>query len=451
MLLLFGSNHLSTPVAMREKMAIGPDRLAEALDRLLAFDEISEAMILSTCNRVELLVRSTDGLQGGTGAVQEFIHRRQSVTREQFERYGYRFVEGEAVQHLFRVACGLDSMILGEAQIQGQVKQAYLAAKAHRATGPLLDRLLQHCLATAKRVRTETGISRHPVSVAFAAAQLARRIFGDLHGRRALLLGAGKMGGLVARYLKRGGVESLTVSSRTYRNAVLAAEKTGGRAVYWEEGLARLGEVDIVVSCTAAPERILDRSAIEAAVRGRRGVPLFLIDIAVPRDIDPEVDELEHVYLYDIDALQGVIDSNLDERRRAAEQAQKLIVKEVSRFQHWRDSQDLVPVIVALREKMMAIGRAEIDRHRSKLEAPGGDPALAAEELTRAVIQKILHRPIRVIRDSIENDESSESAELVRRIFGLDEPGRAERGKGKGDDGAERRGPRRLLKGGKHD
>jgi glutamyl-tRNA reductase len=455
MLVLVGSNHRSAPVEIRERMSFPLERLGEAHRTLLALDGIEEGFILSTCNRVEVLVRSELGMHTTMKAVKDFLAERHRLSREELDRYTYQMVGPKAVEHLFHVAAGLDSMILGEPQILGQVKQAYKMARGHRTAGPILDRLLQHCLATAKKVRTETGISRHAVSVAFAVVELARRIFGDLEGRRALLLGAGKMSDLVARHLAGNGVRELVVASRTYNHAVAAAARVGGKATNWEDGLAELAKVDIVVSCTGAAQLVLTRKDIARALRGRRGGPLFLIDIAVPRDIEPAANELDNVYLYDIDGLQNVVFENMEERQAAAELARTMIVTEVAAFDRWCETQRVKPVIVSLRETLHDVGRQEIDRFRRKLGPMQPEQEQAVEELTRAVIQKILHRPIRHLRSAVQRGDVKSCAKLYQEIFGIDrgaaplqpeleaEPAESE--------DPSRPGPRRLLQGGKED
>jgi glutamyl-tRNA reductase len=455
MLILVGLNHRSAPVEIRERIAFQPEEIPEAHAALHALDGIVESMILSTCNRVELLVRSEDGLQPTLLKIKSFLAERRQLSLEDIDRYTYQLSAREAVRHLFGVASGLDSMILGEPQILGQVKKAYMLAKECAATGPVLDRLLQHCLATAKRVRADTGISRHAVSVAYAAVELARRIFGKtLKGRSALLLGAGKMSDLVAKHLVANGVERLAVASRTYNNAVAAATRVGGKAINWDEGMSRLAAADIVVSCTAATQPILGKQEIAAAMRERRRGPLFLIDIAVPRDIDPAANELDNVYLYDIDGLQGVVEVNLGERKQAAEEGRLMIAEEAELFERWRRSRQMAPMIISLRERLLGIGESEIDRFKRKLGPLQPYQERAVQELTGAVIRKILHRPIRHLRDSVERGDTAECTSLYCRIFGIKTDSPRARGcavcKPEGDD-LPKAGPRRLLKGGRDD
>jgi glutamyl-tRNA reductase len=455
MLILLGTNHQSAPLTIRERVTFGEDQIGDALSSLLSVDGIEEGMILSTCNRVEILVRSSAVAERGVESLRAFLEQQREVSRKDLARYSYHFVEREAVQHLLRVATGLDSMILGEPQILGPVRHAYHQARAHGTTGPVLERLLQHCLGAAKRLRTETGISRYAVSVAYAAVGLATKVFGDLERRKALILGAGKMGELLAKHLVSSGVSELIVASRTYNHAAASAERYGGRPVHWDDGLAQLAGVDIVVSCTGAPRTILYKKEVARALRARRREPLFMIDIAVPRDIDPAVNDLDNVYLFDIDALQGIVDANMQDRRRAAERAQRMVEDEVEVFERWQRSKQVVPVIVALRESLLTMGEGEITRLRRKLGPLDENQLRGIEELTRAVIQKVLHRPIRYLNNSAKRRDVAESVALYRAIFGLSEnPAEAKRGPeaGNGQETSPeqnpRPGPQRLIKGG---
>ncbi len=421
MLILLGSNHRSAPVAVRERMSFPLQQLPEAHRELLRLQGITEGLILSTCNRVEILARAENGAKTGSASLKRFLAEQHSMTLEEIERYTYRLLGDDAIKHLFSVASGLDSMIMGEPQILGQVKQAYHLAKEYKTLGPVLDRLMQHCLSTAKKVRTETGISRNAVSVAFAAVELARKIFGNLAGRSTLLLGAGKMGDLVGRHMVSNGVNQLLVCSRTYSHAVINAERLGGKAVHWEEGLAQLRGVDIVVSCTGAPRVILTKKDVAKSLRGRKKGPLFLIDIAVPRDIDPRTNDLDNVYLYDIDGLQGVVESNLEDRRLSAQRAKRMIAQDVALFDRWLQTQEVTPAIVSLRETLLGVGQHELSRFRAKLGQLDERQQHTVEELTRAIIQKILHRPIRRLRASVERGDMLETMALYHEIFGLEE------------------------------
>lgn len=442
MLTLVGLNHRSAPLELRERLALSGENARLALEQLRSDPAVSEAFILSTCNRVEFLVRGPT--PDGGAAIDRYLASEYGLDRTVLDRHAYRMAGRDAIRHLFRVTAGLDSMILGEPQIQGQVKEAFVASRATGATGVVLDRLLQHALSAAKRARSETGISRHAVSVASAAVKLANKIFGRLDERRVLMLGAGKMGELVARHLHRQGVAELIVCGRRFNNADRAARRFGGRAVHWDDGLDQLRSVDIVIGCTGAPRPVLTRDQVAEALRARRSGALFLIDIAVPRDIEPAVHALENVYLYDIDALESVVDDNLGERRRAAQLAQRLIDGEVDAFERWRQAQDVAPLIAALREDLLATGERELERFRNRLGPLAEGQEQALRELTRAMTRKFLDRPTRYLRDSAYRGESERIASLLREMFDLKPPH---------DDGQSRpkSGPQRLLKGGRDD
>jgi glutamyl-tRNA reductase len=425
MLVLLGTNHRSAPLDVRERMAISDAQLVDKLPRLTTMDGVREAVILSTCNRVELLVEA-ESADRGLRALRAFLEQSRGVTAEVLDRYGYHHFGRDAVRHLFRVASGLDSMILGEPQITGQVKQAYRCAREAGTTGAVLERLLQHALSAAKRVRTETGVSRNAVSVASVAVELARQIFGSFAGRSALVLGAGKMAALVATHLRAQGVARIVVSSRSYQRAARLASRCGGIAANWDEMGHHLAMVDIVVSGTAAMELVLTLADVRGVLRVRRGQPLFIIDIAVPRDVDPRVNELDNVYVYDVDDLQGVVDAHLEARSHAAASAAELIEREVETFEQWVQSLAVAPTIVALRESLLALGERELERFRRRLEPMNPQQQQAVHELVRAVIQKILHRPIRHLKASAGHEEGARSARLFREVF-VDGAGRSER------------------------
>jgi len=370
MITLVGMNHRSAPLDLRERACFPEDEIEAALGRLTGREGVHEAMILATCNRVEILTR---GDAGGAGpAVRAFLAQERGLDEEMLERHVYVYEELAAARHVFGVACGLDSMILGEPQIQGQVKRAYETARRCRATGPVLDRLVQHALAAAKRTRSATGISRHAVSIASAAAKLARSLFDDLRERHVLLLGAGKMSELAARHLSSQGVASLTIANRTYARASTLAEALSGVAIPWDDVPAALERVDIVLTGTAAAVPVLTREAVRRALQARRGRPLLLVDIAVPRDVEPDTNTLEGVYLYDVDDLQDIVDEGHGERRRAAEEARRLLEVEVVGFDRWRQVADLAPTIAALYREIFG------------LEPPGaGEEAAGPRRLIR--------------------------------------------------------------------
>lgn len=446
MLTLVGLNHRSAPLEVRERLAMSGDAARQALERLREDPAVREAFILSTCNRVEFLVR---GDSDGATVIDRYLATAFGFDAAAIDRHTYRVSGLDAVRHLFRVTAGLDSMILGEPQIHGQVKAAFHASREAGTSGIVLDRLLQHALSAAKRARTETGISRHAVSVAYAAVQLAIKIFGSkLDDRRVLMLGAGKMGELVARHLARQGIAELIVCSRHFNTADRTARRFGARAVQWDDGMDALAQVDIVIGCTGAPQPVLTRERVAKAMRRRRKGALFLIDIAVPRDIEPGVHDIENVYLYDIDALEGVIDENLEQRRRAAASAEKVIESEVQAFDRWRQTQAIAPLILDLRDSVFETAERELERflHRA---APLSEPTeQAVRQLARSLARKFVDRPTRYLRDSAERGDAGRVARLFQDIFEL-----KKREAPEGEDEADTRsmGPRRALRGGRED
>jgi glutamyl-tRNA reductase len=420
MLVLLGINHQSAPLAIREQLAFGDSEIAPALVRLLQQDGIREAMILSTCNRIEVLVHAGDG-SAAVDRIKGFLAEERRVPIDQLNGHIYQHHDDDAVRHLFEVACGLDSMILGEPQIFGQMKQAYGIARKVGSTGPVLDHLLQQGFSAAKQVRTETGIARNAVSVAFAAVELARKIFGELAGRSVLVVGAGKMAALATRHLVASGIDHIFVTTRDGNRAEAFARSFGGEAVPWERAWDLLGSVDVVVAGTAAPGTLLFRDHVEQAVKARRSKPLFIIDIAVPRDVDPAVNDVQNVYLYDIDDLQGIVDDNLDDRKRAAVEARRMVGTHVHAFRQWHSSLKVTPTIVALRENLLGLGQQEVERFRRQLGEMTPSQVEAVSALTRSLVHKILHRPIRQLKSLSDRGDAAQYAALYREIFGIEQ------------------------------
>ena len=445
MLSLIGMNHRSAPLDLRERACFPEDALPQALGRLLASGTATEALILATCNRVEILARAKDGASIAR-ELQLFLASERGLDPGVLDRHLYVHEGLHAARHVFAVACGLDSMILGEPQILGQVKKAYAVARAAGATGPMLDRLLQHALAASKRVRTATGISRHAVSVAYAAANLARTIFERLEGRSVLLLGAGKMTELAARHLATQGVADLAVTNRTYSRAEDLASALAGTAVPWDALPRELARVDIVVTGTAAAHPVLTKTQLREAMRARRGRPLFIVDIAVPRDVEPAAGELDGLYLYDVDDLQDVVDAGLGERRRAAVEAGRMLDTEVLAFDRWRQSIELAPTIAALSDRLHQMSRVELERFGRRLATLSPEQRAIVADLARSIIQKVLHTPIVSLKSAAERGEAAVRVALYREIFGLD----AELPDGE-DAADEAFGPTHLIQGGKED
>ncbi len=449
MLTLLGMNHRSAPIDLRERACFAEDDVPGALKRIRESTRASEALILATCNRVEILTRTTEG-PSIAGEIRAFLAAERGIDESAIDRHVYVHEGLDAVRHIFSVACGLDSIVLGEPQILGQLKRSFAIAREAGSTGAVLDRLLQHALSAARRVRTSTGISRHAVSVAYVATHLARTIFDGLEGRSALLIGAGKMTELAARHLAANGVSDLTVANRTYARASTLAETLGGVAIPWDDFPRELSRVDIVLTGTGAVIPVVTKEHVRAALGARRGRPLFIVDIAVPRDVEPAVHDLPGVYLYDVDDLQGIADEGLEERRRAAHEARRMLDVEVVSFDRWRQAVDLGPTIAALSEHLHGVGRDEIERFSRRLGTMTPAQLTIVMDLTRSVIQKVLHTPIVSLKSAAERGEAAARAALYREIFGLG-TGEPPEPHGSRDDNDETgSGPTHAIQGGKN-
>ncbi len=389
MLLAVGLNHKTAPVQVRERVAFAPDRLPEVLQQLAAEEAVSEAAILSTCNRTELLCNVVGG---DSGIIIDWFRRYHRLRPEELEPYLYTHPEMHAVRHLLRVASGLDSMILGEPQILGQLKDAYLAARKAGTLGKLLNRLFEHTFAVAKQVRTDTAIGASPVSVAFAAISLARQIFASLADHTALLIGAGDTIELAARHLRENGIGRMIIANRTLARAETLVNEVQGMAITLAEIPEYLPQADIVISSTASQLPILGKGAVERAIKIRKHQPILMVDIAVPRDIEPEVGELNDVYLYTVDDLREIIDEGLKSRQEAAQQAEKIIDTQVARFMGWLRSLDAVATIRSYREQVDRIRSEELAKAR-RLLAAGHDPETVLQHLAHGLSNKLAHAP----------------------------------------------------------
>jgi glutamyl-tRNA reductase len=415
MIVVVGLSHETAPVAVREALAFPKETLAAALERARSEAGLDEAMILSTCNRVEVYGRSA---QNAARPLVEFLARAHGQAPEEIEKHLY-CLEGEAaVRHAFRVAASLESMVLGEAQILGQVKEAYAAAEQAKSLGAVLNGLRARSIAAAKRARSETAIGRNAVSVSHVAVELASKIFGELDGRSVLLVGAGKMSEVAARQMVKRGARATVLGGRTFVKAEQLAAALGGRAAPFESLRAELAHADIVISGTGATGLVIQREDLEVAQELRHGRPLFLIDIAVPRDIAADAGRVAGVFLYDIDDLQKVAAANLRERKKEAAAAEAIVDHAVREFIEWRRSLEVVPLLAELRRRADEIRKAEIAKARHRLGPLTPEQESALEAATSAIVNKLLHAPTVRLKE-LAGHEQAEHVGLVRRLFDL--------------------------------
>jgi glutamyl-tRNA reductase len=405
-------------VEVRERLAFDQQSLAAALRDLRQRAGLSEGMILSTCNRVEIAVTADDGFDPQP-LLDCFFAETRRLQPEWLRPYLYRFEDQEAIRHLFRVAASLDSMIVGEPQILGQLKGAYAAAKAQGAIGGYLELVLTRAFSVAKRVRSETGIGESAVSVSYAAVELAREIFGSLADKKVMIVGAGKMSELAARHLHRSGASQVFVTNRTYERARDLAELFHGTIVEYDRFISMLPEIDILIASSGAPHFILRGKDMRHVIEARRNRPMFLIDIAVPRNIEPAVNEIDNVFLYDIDDLQRVVETNVGERKKRAEMAERIISDEVERLIMRLKAREVAPTIVSLQEQLEQIRMAEMERLRSRFGTLTPQQEEAIETLTRGIINKIAHGPISELRRQAGQPEGIQIIDTIRRLFRL--------------------------------
>ncbi len=429
---LTGVNHKTAPVDVRERFAIPEKQLPDALQRLVQHPGIEEGLIISTCNRVEFAARTLNGSADLHGFLSEYF----GVPRTEFEQYLYDHRDENAVRHVFRVASSLDSMVIGEPQILGQVKEAYATARAVGTVNSQLDALFTRSFAVAKKVRNETAVGTSAVSVASVAVDLAKKIFGSLAGKHVCLVGAGKMSELAARHLLAHGAGSIFVANRTYERAVVLAEKFNGEAMRFENIYDTLDRADIIITSTGAPHAIFRREHGEKFLNRRRNRPMFFIDIAVPRDVDPGMNDLDGIFVYDIDDLQQVVTANMKDRGQEAARAEAIIQDEVARFMARLQTLDVVPTIVSLQDHLETIRQAEIDRVRGKLGTLTPEQEMAIEAMSRGIINKIMHTPITTLKSAARNQEATTVVDLVRRIFNLRDSRKAA-GAGDSDAGGD--------------
>lgn len=422
-LVVLGLNHNTASVEVREKIAFNQKQLQEAADEIFArVTGVDEKVILSTCNRVEIYAHVEDA-EAGINALKNFLYRYHEIEPGLLEPYFYSYAFEDAVEHLFKVSSSLDSMVIGEPQILGQVKDAYQNARKVKATGKVLNQLFEKAFFVAKRVRSETSIAENAVSISYAAVELAERIFGNLEGRSVLLIGAGEMIQLAGKHLANQGVKTILVSNHNHERAVKLARELGGSAVEFERFVEQLAETDIVISSTSAPHYVIRRESVEKAMHLRQGRPIFLIDIAVPRDIEPSINELENVFLYDIDDLSNVVETNRAEREKEAERAMEMIKAEVGRFTTWLEQLEMEPTIVAIRKKAEEIKERELNKTFSRTSLDERQKE-AVSIMASSIINKILHDPTLHLKKHAgpaqDPHKRKSITEAVRNLFNLE-------------------------------
>lgn len=414
--LVIGVNHKTADVEIREKLAFNGPKLEEGVFGLKKIPEVKEVAVLSTCNRVEIYA-CVANTATAADSIKNFLATFHGMQRPDFEKALFVHRDEEAVRHVFRVSSSLDSMVVGEPQILGQIKDTFEFALGKKTTGVMLNKLMKKAISTAKRVRTETKIAENAVSISFAAVELARKIFTDLAGKSFMLLGAGEMAELAARHLVNNGVTDVKVANRTYDRGCELAKEFNGKPVRFEEFLTELVHTDIIICSTGAPTYVLLKDQMLKVMKERKNRSVFIIDISVPRNIDPEINKIDNVYLYDVDDLQGVVDTNVKGRQVEAEKAEAIIVEEVGKFTRWMSSLESVPTIVALRQKAEEIRSEESEKFRNRF--PGLDPevAKAADYMATAIINKMVHPPTVALKEDTEDRD--ELIAMIKKLYGI--------------------------------
>jgi glutamyl-tRNA reductase len=423
-IVIVGLNHRSAPIDVREGVAIEHSYVRNALKKLRQYSAVHEGVILSTCNRVEVVAATSDG-QAASEAIGAFLDgQRAERHAAPLEGHVYSYQGAEAVRHLFRVAASLDSMVVGEPQILGQLKEYYDAAQAAGTVGSILHRLFHRSFSVAKRVRSETAIGSGAVSVSSVAVELAKRIFDRFDDKTVMLIGAGKMGDLMARYLQGSGVHSMMVTNRTFERAVELAEKIKGSPIRFEDFPRYLKLADLVIGCAGAPDMIIDASLIERVLRERKQKTMFLIDIGDRRNFDPKINDLDNAYLYNIDDLRSVAEGNLQGRTSEAEKAEAIVQEEVEGFLRWFGALDQVPTITALRQRFEEVRRQEIERGLGRgLKDLSPAQRGALDDLTSAMINKLLHVPISQLKKGLAEEDAETALYIaaLKRLFELED------------------------------
>jgi glutamyl-tRNA reductase len=418
-IIVVGLSHKTAAVEIREKVAFAPTQMEKPLSAVVALPDITEAVIVSTCNRVEIYATTRD-VAGGMARLKRFLADYHGIALETLESHLYSYHGEDATRHVFRVASSLDSMVVGEPQILGQIKTSYGYAAEYKSSGLILNRFLHKAFSVAKRVRTETKIASSAVSVAFAAVELAKKIFGDLGDKTVLLIGAGEMCELAAKHFINTGVRGVMVTNRTYERAEKLAQEFDAKPINFEDLFDHLHKADIILSSTGAPHFIIREGEMAEVIRRRKMKPMFFIDIAVPRDIDPKVNNVENVYLYTVDDLNGVVATNLEQRKIEAAKAEAIVEQEIGQFFKWLSSLEVTPTIVALRSRFDEIRKAELAKTVAGWKNLPPDAEKKLEALTNAYMNKLLHQPTSVLKKTEQGNRNDLYVDALRHLFDLE-------------------------------
>ncbi|MBQ4900583.1 glutamyl-tRNA reductase [Paenibacillus sp. Marseille-P2973] len=419
-IVVVGLNYRTAPVEVRERFSFAEKDMPQALQELLRTKSVLEGVIIATCNRTEIYV-VVDRLHMCGYFIRSFMEKWFGISREEFTKHLYMYEDEQAIRHLFRVACGLDSMVLGETQILGQVRSAFLLSQSEKATGTWFNMLFKQAVTLSKRAHSETAIGESAVSVSYAAVELGKRVFGSFSGKRVLILGAGKMSELTAKHLSGAGAEEVIVANRTFARAQELASKFSGTPCSMQEAMQRLEEVDILISSTGAEGYVITSAQVAQSMKQRPDRPLFMIDIAVPRDIDPAISELQNVFLYDIDDLEGIVESNMEMRRGEALKIEDMIEEEISSFANWLQTLGVKPVIRALQEKSSSIHESTLESLFNKLPELDERQRKVIRRLTKSIINQMMHDPINRIKELAGEENGAEALNMFTQIFSLEE------------------------------
>jgi glutamyl-tRNA reductase len=417
-IIVVGLNHKTAPIEMRERLHFPSDAIEEPLKKVTDLSYISEGLILSTCNRVEVIAVTKDP-EKGINEVKDFLSFYHNVSKQQLDSCLYSYESYDAVRHIFKVASSLDSMIVGEPQILGQLKDAYSMANKYKTSGLIMHKFFHKAFSVGKKVRTESMIATSAVSISFAAVELAKKIFDDLKDKVVMLIGSGEMSELAARHLMNNGVKEILIANRTHSKAVKLADEFVGRPIVFEDLALFLDQVDIVISSTSSPHYTIGYDDVVRSLKIRKYKPIFLIDIAVPRDIDPRINNIDNVYLYDIDDIQGVVDANIKARREEAKKAERIIEREVDQFDRWLKSLSVVPTIISLKESLEDIRKKEVERTISGLNGNSQLDRELLDNLTSSIINKILHSPLTQLKRQENTRRRDYYIDAIRNLFNL--------------------------------